>query len=126
MDLPDMNDFLMGREKEYPLSGELLFNARKTLEKVQELLSHFGEYRRISSGYRPPAINAQVANAKKDSKHQTCQACDLEDIDGKLNQYCKDNETLLEILCLWCEERQGGWQHIQTIPPRSGKRWFNP
>lgn len=126
MDLPSMDDYLMGREKKYPLTPEILANAKKTLQVTQDLLIAFKEYRRISSGYRPAAINQQFKDAAPHSNHITCQACDLEDIDGRLNQFLKDNPQLMESLGIWCERRRGGWQHIQIVPPKSQRRWFYP
>jgi hypothetical protein len=126
MDLPGLDDYLMGREKLYPLTPLLMENAEKTLRAVQDLLISFGQYRRISSGYRPKEINSHVREAKPGSHHITCQAADLEDIDGKLNQFCKLNPETLKNLGLYCEERRGGWQHVQIVPPPSGKRWFFP
>jgi hypothetical protein len=126
MDLPSMDDYLMGRQIQYPISEELELNAKKTLAAVQDLLMAFGSYRRITSGYRPKPINDRIEGAAPHSKHITCQACDLEDIDQKLYLFCKDNGLLLKALGLWCEERRGGWLHVQIVPPPSGKRWFNP
>jgi hypothetical protein len=41
-----------------------------------------------------------------------------------------EHPELLESIGLWCEERQGNWQHLQCLPFGSYKpgqtRWFNP
>lgn len=115
----------MGRVKVEDLTDEQTRNVNTLIPKVNELLEAFGEYRVVNSGIRTPAIN-KAAGGKPASKHLICAAVDLEDKDAKLYKFCKANEALLKVLGLWCEERQGGWLHIQCIPPKSGKRFFNP
>jgi hypothetical protein len=60
------------------------------------------------------------------SAHLKGCAVDIYDPDGDLYKWVKDNEALTAEVGLWMEERQGPWQHFQTYPPASGKRWFNP
>ena len=118
-----MNEFLMGRAKLEDLSNELCWNANVTVTRANELLEAFGKYRKVNSGYRRPSDNVAAGGAPK-SKHMSCQAVDLSDPDGKLHKFCKENPQLLETIGFWCEERQGGWQHLQIVPPKSKKRWF--
>jgi len=122
--------YYMGRDQVY---GELLTrplqqNALETVEKVNQLLLAFGENRKVNSGWRPPAVNTNTPGAALRSKHMTCQACDLEDIEGDLDEWCMDHLEVLSGIGLWMEHPAStkGWCHVQTVPPRSGKRVFYP
>ncbi len=123
-----LDEFLMGREKIAPLTDQMSVSAFMIIYKANLILEAFGEYREVSSGYRPPVINAATPHAAKHSNHMFCLAVDLKDPDGRLHQFCKMPQSLrlLERLGVYCEERQGPWQHLQIVPPASGKRWFFP
>lgn len=118
----------MGRDKAYPLSDELIGNVNTIVPRVNDLLERFGEKREVSSGYRPPAINKKTPNAAKKSNHMLCLACDLEDPDGKLDEWCLANLDVLEEIGLWLESPKytPNWVHVQCVPPRSKKRVFIP
>lgn len=122
----------------------LLENAAKTVAKLSELLSRFGEERKLTSGYRPPSYNKQVGGSPT-SKHLTCQAGDLEDNDKALGEWCYNNLGTLRELGLSMESLSyvdsvtgelkgthsgfGGllpWVHLQVIPPPSGHTVFIP
>src|SRR5258708_1664530 len=126
MNYISITDFLMNRTTLDQLPPDLVANANIIVPKANDLLDKFGSYRACNSGYRSPEDQARINPKATHSKHLSCQAIDLEDKDGKLNQFCKNNTQILEDLGFWCEERQGGWQHLQIIPPASGHRWFNP
>ncbi len=123
-------DYYMGRDKLHrqELTRELRANARETLRRVNRLLRRAGFVCRISSGWRPAAINATVPGAAQGSKHLRCLAIDLEDRNGRLDAWCMANLAVLEELQLWLEhpEATPGWCHLQTLPPRSGRRVFYP
>ena len=121
-----VEDFLMGRIKAEELTPEQTGNMNTLIPAVNQFLEVFGSYRNVNSGYRSPAINAATPGAAPQSKHLICAAVDLEDADAKLHAFARNNTLLLEELGLWCEERQGGWLHLQCLPPRSGKRFFKP
>jgi hypothetical protein len=118
----------MGRDKKYPLNDTQRANAEELVEKVNRLLSRFGEGRRVSSGWRPPQVNAATPGAAKRSLHMTCEAVDLEDEDGQLDDWCLDNLEVLQEIGLWLESPAATrrWCHLQIAPPRSGKRVFFP
>jgi uncharacterized protein YcbK (DUF882 family) len=82
----------------------------------------------VSSGWRPPSLNAKTAGAAPNSKHMTCQALDVYDPDGDLDEWCMENLAKLEEAGLWLEHPSAtkGWCHLQIVPPRSGKRVFYP
>lgn len=120
-----VDEYLMGRKS--GLTFELLGNAIDTMEKVNLLLAAFGQERKVSSGYRPPDVNAKVGGAKR-SNHMLCKACDLEDKDGKLDEWCLANQHILIDIGLWLEHPSAtkGWCHVQTVPPKSNNRVFYP
>jgi hypothetical protein len=120
-----VDDYLMNRKD--GLTFELLENAIDTVEKVNALLAAFGSPRKVTSGYRPAYINSKVGGAKA-SNHMTATACDLEDIDGRLDQWCMTNQNVLAKIGLWLEHPNAtkGWCHVQTVSPRSGNRVFYP
>jgi|LakMenEpi03Aug12_release.lakeMendotaPanAssembly.Ray.scaffolds.fasta_scaffold230972_3 hypothetical protein len=123
-------DYYMGRDREYhaELTPELRANARETVGRVNRLLKRAGFTRRVTSGWRPAAVNATVPGAAKGSKHISCIAIDLEDRDGALDAWCMAHLDVLEELGLWLEHPDAtpDWCHLQTLPPRSGNRVFQP
>ena len=129
-----LDDFFMGRDKIYPPSHELIGNARVTVDRANLLLAQYyaanpgADRAHVTSGYRPPAINADTPGAAVRSRHMTCQAVDLTDPDGLLDDWCYDNPAVLASIGLWQEHPSAtkGWCHVQIVPPRSGKRVFYP
>lgn len=138
-----VQDYYMGRDKQYPL---LLSTAmRKNAETMVELVNKLIILAKgagvtfeinpttktvISSGWRPPAVNANTAGAAVNSKHMTCQACDIYDPDGDLDDWLmtESGQKVMADLGLWHEHPAAtrGWAHVQSIPPRSGRRTFYP
>ncbi len=138
-----LSQYYMGRDKTYSheLTSTLRANAEDLLSRVNELLEEYeyGWPHRIlrynpktdsivSSGWRPPAINRTVQGAAKGSKHMTCQAIDVFDPDDRLDNFCKNNFTLLRSVGLWLEipSATPGWCHLQSVAPASGYRMFKP
>lgn len=114
----------------YATNPEIDANLAVLLERLNKIRAAYGKPMMITSGLRSEAqqealIKAGQSNAPK-SKHLIGAAADVADGDGRFYDWCKANEDLLEEIELWCEERQGGWQHMQIFPPKSGKRWFIP
>lgn len=124
------DDFFMGRDLTYTsdLTVDIELAAQTTIARVNELLHVFGEERRVTSGWRPPDVNANTPGAAKFSKHMLGLACDLEDHEGDLDEWCLDNLQVLERIGLWLEHPSAtkGWCHVQTIPPKSRNRIFYP
>jgi len=118
----------MGRDKQYPLDGTMQVNLEKLLKAVNKFRAVYGKPLKVTSGYRPAAINATVKGAAKKSNHMICLAVDFEDRDGKLAEYCLKNLKLLEEFGIWIEDPMftKGWVHMQVVPPRSGNRVFQP
>ena len=110
------------------LTSELQGNAQVTVDKVNQLLLTFGEERGLTSGWRPLSVNRAVPGAALYSNHTKCRAADLADPLGDLDEWALDNPLVLEDLGLWLEHPSAtkGWCHVQTVPPKSGKRVFYP
>lgn len=133
-----LDDYFMGWDKDprfaLELSHEIRGNAQETVRRVNLLLSHYvaavpgAERPRVTSGWRPRAINAGTANAAPRSRHMTAEACDLSDPEGDLDQWCMDNLEVLDGCGLWLEHPAAtkSWSHLQIVPPRSGRRVFYP
>lgn len=141
MEYVSVVEYLMGRIKLKDLSDEQVANMNTLIPRVNQLLEKFGEKRAVESGFRSKADHERIyneINAKRKlqnlppvkipwkSNHLVAAAIDLEDKDAKLYNFARANEKLLKELGLWCEERMGGWLHMQCIPPKSGRRFFLP
>ena len=116
---------LAGHEQE--LTDEIRANAEILCGQVNQLLAAFDKDRGLRSGWRPAAVNHAAGGAMR-SRHMTGQAIDVEDDDGLLDAFCRQNIGLLEQLELWLEDGAAtpSWTHIQCVPPRSGRRFFMP
>lgn len=114
-----------GHESE--LTDEIRANAAVIVDRANQLLDAFAEDRGLRSGWRPAGVNGAVGGASK-SKHMTGQAIDINDNDGSLDAFCKDNPALLESIGLWLEidTATPTWTHCQSVPPKSGRRFFIP
>lgn len=135
-----IEDYWMGRDHAFPhdLTPEIRANAADTVSKVNLLLFHAvkdgivliasNRYNLVNSGWRPPAVNAAQPNAAPKSKHMTGKACDISDPTGTLGRWCMANLDELEAIGLWMEHKSAtpSWVHLQTVPPRSGRRVFYP
>jgi hypothetical protein len=127
-----LRDYWMGRDEEYPLAmtPQIERNAATMVQLANALLARFGQGRRVNSGWRPPQVNAATPNAALLSKHMTGQAIDLADPEGDLDDWLmtEAGQAALSDIRLWHEHPAAtkGWAHLQSIPPRSGRRTFYP
>lgn len=136
-------DYLMGRDISHGLmlSVDLRREAQRTVETVNALLARVppgavswdinprtGTI--VSSGWRPPDINAGTPGAAVRSKHVICRAVDLYDPDGDIDEWCMTavGQAALTECGIWLEHPSAtkGWSHWQTVPPGSGRRVFYP
>ncbi len=136
-----VSQYYMGRDKLYAdeLTEILKLNAQEIVQRSNMLLTdltvdgvvlelHPLTKSIISSGWRPQRVNLATANSAPRSKHMTCQAIDIYDPEGSVDDWCMENLSKLEMAELWLEHPSAtkGWSHWQTIPPKSGKRVFYP
>lgn len=138
-----LSDYWMGRKDEFPLAMTPLIesNAATIVELTNKLLflSHAAGVKMttsprtgtmVASGWRPPALNAATPGAAVNSKHMTGQAIDVYDPDGDLDEWLMtiDGQKVMSDLGLWHEHPSAtkGWAHLQSVPPRSGRRTFFP
>jgi len=136
-------DYFMGRREKYPLAltPDIEREAFRTVDLANKLLSQAQTYgvtvdmhpvnkSPVSSGWRPPEVNAATPNAAARSKHMTGQAIDIYDPDGDLDAWLMTGEgqAAMVALGLWHEHPSAtkGWAHVQTVPPRSNNRTFYP
>lgn len=120
-------EFLMGRDKQSPLTEEMKKNTQKLLSAVNKLLSFYGKKVSISSGYRPASINSSVGGAQG-SAHQTCEAVDIADPKSEFAKWCMANQDKIKECGLYLEDPRWTptWVHLQIRPPKSGKLVFVP
>jgi hypothetical protein len=122
-----IQEYLMGRQLEYPLTIELALNACELLAGVNYLRGVYGRPLVPSSGYRPGHYNKKAGGAKQ-SSHLSCEAIDIRDPLGEFAKWCLSHLKELERAGLYLEDpsRTKGWTHLQTRPPQSGRRVFSP
>lgn len=123
------------RALKWPPSIPMLHDAQVLASRITQLLTSYAsvaissnEEIKVRSGYRPPEINALTPNAAKSSNHMFCRAADLEDPDGLIGTWCLANLDLLEHFELWLEDPRftPTWVHLQSVPPKSNSRVFQP
>lgn len=118
------------REKSPELNPELLGNAERLLKAVNSLLAELNvKQAKVSSGFRPAAVNAGIGNAAKKSNHLRCLAIDLlDDNANALDILMIKNLPLLKKHGLYLEDPRytKRWCHLQIAMPASGNRIFVP
>lgn len=120
-----LDEYLMGRDKQFPLTEEQKNNATDLLCRVNYLLGLLQRDAKVSSGYRPAGINAKVGGAVN-STHSLCMGVDLMDIDRVLANTLMADLSILEICGLYLEnpEFTKTWVHLDTR--KRINRVFNP
>lgn len=125
-----IDDYFMGRREKYPrdVTPELLARAELTVLRANQLLTEFGNNRKVNSGWRPKSLQMEINPRAPNSKHITGDAIDIEDANGDLKHWCMDNGILLAAMGLYMEDPSSTptWLHIQTVAPKSGKIVFKP
>jgi hypothetical protein len=120
---------LKGRNEQFPkeYTKEIADNLELLRGKVQEFLKEYSGHISISSGWRPAKLNDSVGGATK-SLHITGHAVDIIDTSMSVWNYVLDNLELAKSMGLYFEDKRAtpSWVHIQTLPPKSGKRIFKP
>jgi hypothetical protein len=122
-----VEEFMMNRQKEYPLTLALALNAARLLASINYIRGVYGRPLMVSSGYRPGHFNTQAGGAKN-SAHLSCEAIDILDSDGRFADWCVENQHELAKAGLYMEhpDYTVGWVHLQIRPTPSGNRIFIP
>lgn len=122
-----LSEFLMNRDREYPLTPKLYENATRLLVAVNFLRDRYGKAMVVSSGYRPGHYNREAGGAPT-SPHLTCEAIDIFDRDRNLTEFILDNPQILEELDLYMEDpgHTTTWVHLQTRQVKTKSRIFLP
>lgn len=123
-----------------PLSHQI--NIQELLKRVNVLRLEWNKPMVVTSGYRTMYDHLRiysVLNEKRaksglptlripmSSLHLKGSAIDIYDPDLSLTKWLKENDSKrLVDVGLWAEEGNKNWVHLQTFPPKSGKRWFLP
>lgn len=110
----------------YDVMDDVLSNLKDLCWRLTQVRHKYGKVMVVTSGLRSIEDQERINPAAMHSNHLTGRAADISDPTGDLYNWCKANESFLAETGLWMEERQGPWQHFQIVPPRSGRRWFNP
>lgn len=98
-------------------------NAIETARKVSAMMLMFGSSRTLTSGFRDPESN-KSANGAPHSRHMYGQAADIEDGNGDLKRWAKNNRNAFDSIGLWCEplHMTPTWLHVQTVPTPNKER----
>lgn len=141
--MPTLKQYWNGNDTRYPkeLTAAIQVNAEELVRRLNQLCvalqfngialeAHPRTGTIFSSGWRPPEVNSITPGAAVCSLHMTGEAADLYDPEGAIDDFlmAKKGQALLEGLGLWLEHPSAtkGWCHVQTRPPRSGRRVFYP
>lgn len=117
------------------LPSETKSNLDELLEKVNKMLNLWATPVIITSGLRTIEDQIRIYAEKGitdqskiplHSKHLSGQALDIYDPNLRFTKWLKQNDHILVDCGLWCEEGNKDWVHFQTVPPKSGNRWFLP
>jgi hypothetical protein len=136
-------DYLMGRDQGFPADCTplVLTNAQSTIERANALIAVLEAEgiaieqnpktaTPVSSGWRPPQLNAAVPNAAPRSKHMTGEAVDIFDPEGEIDTWLMSEAGQRALIAarLYLEHPSAtkGWTHWQTVAPKSGNRVFYP
>lgn len=105
------------RLKSDELTQQVKDNAVQLLNKVNQLLQELGiDKAKVSSGFRPSAVNAVTKGAAKKSLHMTGKAVDLEDPKHDIVHKILAKPDLLAKYELWLEDPAStpGWCHLDN------------
>lgn len=92
-------------------------NAVVLLNKVNQLLQELGITNvKVSSGFRPSAVNAKVKGAAKKSLHMSGRAVDIYDPEHEIMHKILARPDLLKKYDLWLEapECTPSWTHLDN------------
>jgi hypothetical protein len=116
---------------------EIRENLTELCESLNIVREFYAKPMRVTSGLRTMEDHLRIYKQKgitdksripMKSQHLKGLAADISDPKGELQAWCLDHEDVLEEANLYCEDfaYTKNWVHFQTIPPKSGKRFFIP
>ncbi|MGL5936028.1 MAG: D-Ala-D-Ala carboxypeptidase family metallohydrolase [Cetobacterium sp.] len=110
------------------VESDIAVAAQDLLNKVNAFLEHWDRDAHMTSGYRSPEYNKTIKGAAPNSNHMAGKAIDISDSDKALAKFCVSHEQMLNQYGLWCEDPRTTptWVHFQSVPPKSGKRFYIP
>lgn len=126
---------MLGKYKESDISNEFIPNLKELHKRINVIRNAYGKPMIPTSIFRSMADHLRIYTQKgitdkskipMGSNHLKGCAIDIADPQGKLMEWTKENIPLLEEVGLWCEDGISGWCHFQSVPPKSGKRFFLP
>lgn len=124
------DELLKGRDTQYPndYTQEVSDNLDKLLVPMNKIRDAYGKSMSVTSGWRPPSINASTPGAATHSKHMIGLACDISDPDGAVMKWVLENLEMMQDLEIYFEDFRWtpNWCHFQLGAPASGKRIFVP
>ena len=128
-----LSDYLMGRHMTHPeefVANHIAPNANRMLAKVNGLLAELRiEVVKVSSGWRPRALNEKVKKAATNSYHIVGRAVDLVDSGRELAGKISARPELLAKYRLWMEDPSftPTWVHLDDAErPDRPVRIFRP
>ena len=101
-----VEEYLMGRDKEFPLDMLQARNMADLLSRVNWLFGKLNIKSKVSSGYRPSAINKKIGGAKM-STHTLCAGIDIVDSNKHIADLLRDNLVVF----------RNGENAMQFLPP---------
>lgn len=119
-------------KRKYPTTPMIDQNLHELCRRLNIVREAFNKPMIVTSGLRSEKQQEELIKAGKSSalksKHLTGHAADIQDLDGSLAKWCLENVKVLEQAGLWIEQPAytHGWVHFQSVPPRSGNRFFVP
>jgi hypothetical protein len=134
----ELAQFWMGRDRVYAdqLTDGIRANAAETVRRANRLIAIYQKQtgdtraRKVSSGWRPAAVNAVTPGAARKSSHMLGRAIDIADASKAMKVWLMTDigqKALVECE-LWMEHPDATptWVHVQIVPPGSGRRVFRP
>lgn len=119
---------------ESDFTPEICFNAGQLIAKINALgykpAKIFSSCLRSKSAqiriYKEKGIT-DISKIPMGSAHLSGCAVDIAD-DGSFQKWLKEHPDYLELQGLYCEDfaYTKNWVHIQSVSPKSGKRFFKP
>ena len=117
---------MLGRHNITDVPHQAELQLEELIRRMNIIRAAWGKPMIVTSGFRLPSDQARINPKAPKSRHLTGNAVDISDPDGELYAWCVKNEALLVEVGLWMEITGGNWCHFQSLPPRSGRRFFHP